>query len=541
MRLTWIFVGGSERVTGQTDPKLLQPTEKSVWEAGRQELISWDPQWRRSDGQHYNNFTRVTLELHERTSSVSSQLIAVIQRDYPFSLGQLLWNVPFNWTDGRGKSMALGNNEKPAYFVFVYPSYFDFQGRDGCRGCKARAPRGPLFMIKQAGKINFQLMLTKYSYRMLFTACQPNCPASPPALPLAPPKNPDSNSTNGDVSAIYPPSAAQSDYLNVVRTVGLAIGMAALVGFIIAFFVYNKRGRRLASSYRRRVSSFKYHPRPMKEASVTSLGSALRNPSFYTPDAPGEGGDGACENVSPRNSNGTDLDASTDAVNPIIDRPAIYYSSPPPTVAPPLPPVPALALHARLPVLELPPSPPKGDNQEKRISQYIPTETEVLQFPLPVFNPYQQDHRQSIIVETHSSSSDIPSRPNTPPHQLPFARSSSTTPLKASRSTPSINKSEAILVGNTFRNALRVTKDRPSHDSVESKTETTEQAMNPEQTSGPQQSSEENLQLFAPVVEPSPSPGISRLLTPSLKNEMETGCSPVLSRLAWVEEEPKHN
>ena len=130
---------------------MLQPVAGAIWQAGESELIRWDAQWRRPDGRYYNNVTRVTVELYHRRDN----LVKVIQRDYPFALGQLLWDVPVNVTNARGQSVALGNaagDGDANYYLLVYPSYFDFPGRDGCARCKSSTPRGPMFVIKQAGK-----------------------------------------------------------------------------------------------------------------------------------------------------------------------------------------------------------------------------------------------------------------------------------------------------------------------------------------------------------------------------------------------------
>ena len=171
---------------------MLEPNRTTVWQVGRRYRIQWDPRFRLSTGEYFNNFTRVTILLYQnkRTllgagpsqSSPSSQppsgrssrshpqlLLTTIAENYPMALGHLYWEVPRHVLVpgplGFGhRSVSLGHNNSKhspsvpslpslppvTYSLWIYPSFFDWPR--SCPNCKLKVTPSAPFAIRTAGK-----------------------------------------------------------------------------------------------------------------------------------------------------------------------------------------------------------------------------------------------------------------------------------------------------------------------------------------------------------------------------------------------------
>jgi hypothetical protein len=139
-------------VASRIDPKILSPNTATVWEVGHRFNISWNPDYRLKNGEYYNAFTRVTIELYQHRPLRGDLLLFRIAENYPFSLGKIYWTVPLNVTlpsesgDKWTKIWPFSSSDEKTFYIMVYPSYFDWDRE--CRNCKSKAPIGERFSIQ---------------------------------------------------------------------------------------------------------------------------------------------------------------------------------------------------------------------------------------------------------------------------------------------------------------------------------------------------------------------------------------------------------
>lgn len=140
---------------GYTDPKIVTPINGTMWRVGNRELISWDPTWRRPDGQYYSNKTRVTVALFD-----SGKRIATIVEHFPFTIGSIYWTVPESVVPdaSTNESVAIGDENQARYRLMIYPTYFDWPSL--CRGCMKSAPAGGDFTIVHASMTEDRILFT---------------------------------------------------------------------------------------------------------------------------------------------------------------------------------------------------------------------------------------------------------------------------------------------------------------------------------------------------------------------------------------------
>jgi hypothetical protein len=237
------------------------------------------------------------------------------------------------------------------------------------------------------------------------------------------------------------------DYTVAVRAVGIGVGVVALIVFSVALFVYTKKGSKAWKRYQRRRSGlvYKYRTPSTKDrrgSSIISNNGAGESPLrkfFSTEEAlSGPPSPKRYESLDHLNKTGESSDYFTTG------------SEPPQT---------------------LPPAPPLVYTGVNRNSINALPEPPNLPPPLPA----HLNHPATMLSSTHA--------------------------LRSQSSTPSINQSEALLVGNTFRNVLRVneSEDASTLSSYGSSSQVHSAGRTPVNSS--------------------------------------FGCSPVLSQLGWVDEE----
>ena len=238
----FLLISWFSGVESASKSKLVTPDTNSVFQAGVRSKIEWNPSTDSSE-QFYGNFTRISIELYE---SGSDKYLATVVNNFPFVLGQIYWRVPYNVTVTRGlfrtqRNISIGNEFDKSYYMILYPSFFDWP--DSCPGCKDKVPKGESFMILPAAckSQECQAFLSKV-----------------------------------DTSAeTLPGEGTRQSYLFVLQSIGVGIGAVFSIGFIVAFFVYTKQGKKTWQKYRRKRSGmlYKYRP-PVTEASGTQNSGA---------------------------------------------------------------------------------------------------------------------------------------------------------------------------------------------------------------------------------------------------------------------------
>ena len=246
------------------------------------------------------------------------------------------------------------------------------------------------------------------------------------------------------------------DYSVAVRSVAIGVGVVAAIVFAAALFVYTKKGSKAWKKYQRRRSGLVYKyktpaARVQRASTSTSLDQDSPLKKFFSTDDP-----------TPNPPSPTRYESLLN-IHSAGEQSSLPTSIPPPQGLPPVPPVvyaPALETISVSPVSS-------GHNA------YLHPDPPGIPPPLPAHLGY------------------------------PGVMLSSTQALRSQTSNAAINQSDALLVGNTFRNVLRVNNSEDSDSAAGSL------------------SSVGQVQIAG-----------------TLPNS-SFGCSPVLSQLGWVEEQEK--
>jgi hypothetical protein len=391
-----------------SSPFVFNPNTSSIWQVGNRYLIEWNPGFRLPGGLFFNNFTRLTVKLFRRRPVRGDEELLTIVQDYPMMLGQLVWEIPSTARLQNSKTEKhLGIDRKtvrPPYYILAYPSYFDWPG--GCDNCWRRIPRSDLFHIRSA-------------------SCQGECAAG------VQPSVPESQIlVKGDPSlwnpyqpphlSPYGPGIAPSidpELAKAVRSVGIAIGIVAFVIFGIALFVYARRGRK--RNWKRTVRPYRRQTPPSTDDSAQrkDIGPS---PLRYVVEK-----DDTESHSHQEDDDEDDLSTLGSKRDSIV-----------------------LPQHSAMPTLTIPVH--SGSAASSRASS-------------PMMHPSSRagsagfrGYTTPKVLSGRGTASSSTQRPSTATTRSTTPEESSMTlPPRSSASTP-INQTDAILVGNTFRNALRV-------------------------------------------------------------------------------------
>jgi hypothetical protein len=203
------------------DPKILLPTKTTIWKSGQLEVIKWNASYRLPNNLYYNERTRVKVQMYKKNQR-KHELLFTIADNLPFSYGQISWIVP--------------NTSAASAFVVVYPSFFDWP--ESCLNCLQEVSRSDYFQVLPCFDGDSK------------------CSNSPTTVLLNPPSD-------------YIGSTAC--YWTLVRNVVIGIFAFFLVGFLIAYFVYTKQGRKTFNFYRRKRIGMLYNYQPQSsESNATS-------------------------------------------------------------------------------------------------------------------------------------------------------------------------------------------------------------------------------------------------------------------------------
>lgn len=426
-----------------------------MWLVGGRYAIQWDSLYRLPNNLYYNNYTRVKIQLR---SVQTDNVVALVVDEYPFVYGSVYWAPraenginSTTITNGIDAFDKQGNAESK-FYIELYPSYFDWPGDSGCSSCK-----------KNGGAVTSQPFGLVTNCTIVHCAHQIDIALTGGAMAI-----PNAPGSQG---------ADQQTYMSTVKAVGLGVGVTVAAVFVIVGLLYTKRTRRSWNAYRQRRSGVVYKP-----SSSTSIQSRYKPRAVGESERPGSPDTSRFFAVEDKDliSNFGDqwsemgVDAMDDDISFSEAR----------TQTPPIQPANSRLFpqHDRLQILELPAQPPNayqgflppraGNNLRMTSSSDpakppVPPRMEITSNSLPTITSSEAAADASLdISDSHDEAavSDVNSPQVFGRDQPSLIQQPTAIRPSSPASFPSIHRSEAILVGNTFRSVLRVATPIPGDD-----------------------------------------------------------------------------
>ncbi|KAI3649122.1 hypothetical protein MP228_006976 [Amoeboaphelidium protococcarum] len=380
------------------DPKIYVPNQSTSWKMGVQQLIAWNSSFIRDDGLYYNNLTRLNINLYQMGNSTQSgrdELIQIIIQNVPMSLGSIFYALPHRLPTDQDKQDIAQEDRR--YYLKLYPSFFEWPR--SCKNCLQSAPGSAPFVI-------------------LPSDCkQEPCP---PVI--------------GNGGGLSGNGSGKSDYITAVKAVGIAVGVVALIVFVVSMFVYGRRGLKVVGTRKSRQSGLNYRYKPpivdkrLRDSEVNDpmSPSPLRRffsvetlrESEFDDDIAGQSVIGSGASVSVRDGQSIKRQSSLAHLGEQIIRDAELSAPNSPILRP--------TRSTNKVILDLPPSPPKlyARPSNNTLSGY---QTASQLFQSNLNSDSDHDNDQTIV-----------------------GNKSDTSPL-----VRVLNQSDALMLGDTFRNALR--------------------------------------------------------------------------------------